>query len=183
MRPFVVRFVVVALLLLVSAALARAQTSFAGVDLMNSTIFQQHQSSFSGIGARVSLVSASIAPGFDLLPSIEYWRNSTTVERFDIHTVRKDATLGADVRYSFRHEGWKPYVGIGVGAHFLTNEVRAPSLGLPKASYSVIKGGVSALAGMTFPLTARLDNFVEAKYHHLSDYRQLKLNMGIGWHM
>lgn len=176
----VVRFLVVALLLAVSAALARAQT-FGGVDLMNSTIFQQHQSSFSGLGARVSLRSASIAPGFDLLPSIEYWRNSTTVERFDIHTVRKDATLGADVRYSFRHEGWNPYIGGGLGIHFLTSEVSAPRLDLPHASYSVIKGGFSALAGMEFPLTSRLTNFLEVKYHHLSDYRQLKINMGIGW--
>ncbi len=180
MRLFV-RFLVVALLLALSAALARAQTSLAGVDLMNSTIFQQHQSSFSGIGARVSLRSAAIAPGFDLLPSIEYWRNSTTVERFDIHTVRKDATLGADVRYSFRREGWNPYLGVGLGMHFLTSEVSAPRLDLPHASYSVIKGGFSALAGMNFPLTSKLDNFVEVKYHHLSDYRQLKINMGIGW--
>jgi hypothetical protein len=175
-----VRLLAVTLLLFVSAALARAQT-FAGVDLLNSTIFQQHQSSFSGLGARVKLHSAALAPGFELLPSLEYWRSSMKIETFDITTVRKDVTLGVDARYSFRGASWKPYIGAGFGAHFLSSEVDAPDMGLHHAKDTVIKGGLSAMAGMSFPITARLGNFVEVKYHHLPGYSQLKINMGIGW--
>ena len=170
----------VTLLLLVSAALARAQV-FSGVDAMNSTVMQQHQSSFSGVGVRVRLHSAQIVEGFELLPIIEYWRNGTSVEPFGITTSRKDATLGADIRYSFKGEGWRPYLGGGLGVHFLATDVDAPSLGLHNQRDSVIKGGLSALAGITFPLTKHVDNFVELKYHQLRGYSQLKFNMGIAW--
>ena len=43
--------------------------------------------------------------GVEILPSIEYWRNSNTLEPFGIKTTRKDATLGGDVRYMFRQPG------------------------------------------------------------------------------
>jgi hypothetical protein len=178
----VLRLCFVTLLLLVSAVLARAQV-FSGVDVMNSTVMQQDQSSFSGISARVRLRSARIVEGFDLLPYVEYWRNSTRVEPFGITSTRKDATLGADARYSFQREGWRPYVGAGFGVHFLSTEVDAPSLGLDHANDSVIKGGLSALTGITFPLSKHLDNFMELKYHHLPGYSQLKLNMGIAWRL
>jgi opacity protein-like surface antigen len=180
--PKVVRLLFLAVLLVVSAALARADV-FSGVDAMNSTVMQQHQSSFSGLGVRVRLHSARIVEGFDLLPYVEYWRNSSTVEPFGISTSRKDATLGADVRYSFRHSGWSPYVGGGLGLHFLSTEVDAPTLGLRHAQDSVIKGGLSALGGASFPLTSHLDNFLELKYHHLPGYSQLKINMGIAWRL
>ena len=170
----------VALLLLVSAALARAQV-FSGVGLMNSTVMQQHQSSFSGLGARVQLRSARIVEGFDLLPYVEYWRTNAKIDPFGITSTRKDATLGADARFLFRHEGWRPYVGAGFGLHFLSTEVDAPTLGLRHASNSIIKGGLSALGGITFPLTRHLDDFTELKYHHLPGYGQLKINMGISW--
>jgi hypothetical protein len=175
-----VRVLAVTLLLVVSATLARAQT-FAGLDLMSSTIFQQHQSSFSGLGGRVRLHSASIVEGFELLPSIEYWRSSMHIDVWDATMVRKDATLGADVRYSFRHEGWKPYIGAGVGAHFLSSEIESSRMVPSHAQDSVIKGGVTVLAGMTFPMSTHLDNFVEAKYHHIPGFSQFKINMGIGW--
>jgi hypothetical protein len=176
----VLRFLCVTLLIVVSAALAHAQT-ISGVDAMNSTVMQQHQSSFSGLGARVRLHTARIVEGFDLLPYVEYWRNSTSVEPFGITTSRKDATLGADLRFSFHRQGWRPYLGAGYGVHFLTNEVDAPTLGLRHASHSLIKGGLSALGGITFPLTGHLDNFIELKYHHLPGTSQLKFNMGIAW--
>jgi hypothetical protein len=178
----VVRFCLVTLLLFVSAALARAQV-FSSVDVMTSTVMQQHQSSFSGLSARVGLRSTSIVEGFDLLPYVEYWRNGTRVEARGntITSARKDATLGADMRYTFQRDGWRPYVGVGLGVHFLSTEVDAPSLGVYHENDSAIRGGLSALAGITFPLTKRLDNFMELKYHHLPDDSQLKINMGISW--
>jgi len=176
----VLRLLFVVLLMLVSAVLARAQV-LSGADVMSSTVFQQHQSSFSGLAGRVRLHSARIVEGFELLPYVEYWRNSATVEPFGIWTARKDATLGADVRYMFQRQGWRPYVGGGFGLHFLSTEVDAPSLGLRHAKDSVVKGGLSALAGVSFPLGQHLGNFIELKYHHLPGNSQLKVNMGIAW--
>ncbi|MBI5709024.1 MAG: outer membrane beta-barrel protein [Candidatus Eisenbacteria bacterium] len=176
----ILRLFFVLFLLVISAALARAGT-IAGVDGMTSTVMQQGQSSFSGLGVRVRLRSARLVEGFELMPAVEYWRNSSTVETFGIRTTRRDATLGVDARYSFRTGGWHPYVGGGLGLHFITNEVDAPSLGLRHASDSVMKGGLAALAGTSFALTSRLDNFIELKYHHLPGYSQLKINWGLAW--
>jgi opacity protein-like surface antigen len=176
------RLLFVALLLLVSAALARAAT-LGGLDAMTSTVMQEHQSSFSGLGVRARLHSAQIVEGFELLPYVEYWRTSTTVEAFGISAARKDATLGADVRYSFRRSGWRPYVGGGYGLHFLSSEVKVDqaALGSRHERDSVIRGGLSALGGAAFPLTSHLDNFIELKYHHLPGMSQLKISFGIGW--
>jgi hypothetical protein len=174
------RLLLVTALIVVSAALARA-SGLSGVDGMTSTVMQRHQSSFSGLALRARLASAGIVDGFELLPSVEYWRNSTTVEDFGITTCRRDLTLGAHVRYMFHRTGWRPYVGGGLGMHVLSNEVTAPSLGLPRANDSVVRGGLSALGGVTFPLTSHVQNFMELEYHHLPGVGQLKLSMGISW--
>ena len=67
------------------------------------------------------------------------------------------------------------------GLHFLTTAVEAPALGLPRAETSLTKGGVSVLGGVLFPVGAKLQNFLELKYHWVTDYRQFKLNFGIGY--
>src|SRR5512134_3186742 len=75
-------------------------TGLAGVDIMTATVMQEGQSSFSGLALRMRMTSPRLVQGIELLPTVEYWRNANTVEPFGIHTTRKDATLGADVRYS-----------------------------------------------------------------------------------
>jgi hypothetical protein len=176
------RFCLVTFLLLVSAVLARAQV-VSSVDVMTSTVMQQHQTSFSGLSARLGLRSTRIVKSFDLLPYVEYWRNSARIEipGITITSTRTDATLGADARYTFQRKTWRPYLGAGLGIHFLSTVVDAPAVNLDHASDSVIKGGLSALAGITFPLTGHLENFTEVKYHHLRGYSQLKISMGIAW--
>jgi hypothetical protein len=163
----------------VLAPAAVAATGLAGVDVMTSTVMQEKQSSFSGLAMRVRIVSPRLVQGIELLPTVEYWRNANTVEPFGIRTTRKDATLGADVRYIFNRNGMQPYVGAGFGLHFLSSTVDAPSLGLNDESHALVKGGLSALGGLSFPLAGRLENFVELKYHHVPSYRQLKFNWGL----
>lgn len=154
---------------------------FTGVDAMSATVFQEGQSSFSGLGLRARLHPDRLIKEIEILPSFEYWRNSSTVPPYDIKTSRKDATLGVDARYTFHPEHWQPYVGAGFGIHFLSSRVNAPQLGLANASNSVIKGGLAALAGVSFNMTPRLDNFIELKYHHIPGYRQLKINWGLSY--
>lgn len=158
-----------------------AATPFAGIDVLQSTVMQEGQSSFSGIGLRTRMISSQLVPGIDFLPSIEYWRSRTTVESFGIETSRRDATLGVDARYTFKREGWSPYAGLGLGVHFLATKVNAPALGLNDREDSLVKGGIAFLGGVAFPLNERIDNLLEVKYHHLSDYGQLKLSWGLAW--
>jgi len=158
------------------AALAGPVT---GVDVIMATVMQQKQSSFSGLGLRMRIHPPQLIQQITLMPTIEYWRNRSNLDPFDIETTRRDATLGFDARYDFDQGGWHPYVGLGYGLHFLSAEVDAPTYGLNNASDSLIKGGVSVLGGLTFGLAGRLNNVIELKYHHIPDQSQLKFNWGL----
>ena len=167
--------------LVCASAPSVAAGPIAGLDLMSSTVVQEGQSSFSGLGVRARLASARLIPGIDFLPSVEYWRAHTTVPSFGIETSRRDATLGVDARYTIQRDTWSPYFGAGFGIHFLSTKVNAPSLGLVDREDSLIKGGVSVLGGVRFPITKKIENILEAKYHFVSDYRQLKLSWGLAF--
>ena len=170
----------VSLSLLVVPPAARAGTLTA-LEAMSSTVMQQGQSSFSGVGLRVRLHPERLIKQVELMPAFEYWRNTSTVHPYGIHSMRKDATLALDARYVFNPAGWQPYVGAGYALHFLSSSVDAPTLGIHDASDSVIKGGLAALAGVTVGLSGKFDNFFELKYHHIPDYRQLKINWGLAF--
>jgi len=151
------------------------------VEAVLSTIFQSGQSSFSGTGLRLHMHPSRMMEGFSLVPSLEYWRNSNELDTFGIKSTEKDATLGIEFRYNFpRESAFKPYLGVGYGLHFLSSEFEATTLGL-EGNDSVTLGGVSALAGISMPITERLINVFELKYHHLSDNGQTKLNYGLAW--
>ncbi len=160
------------------AAPARAGGGLSGVDAMTATVFQEGQSSFSGLGLRFRVQNPKLIDNIEFLPSVEYWRNSTTISTFGLHAVRRDATLAGDARYLFPGEVWRPYVGAGVAVHFLSSEVE---FGTNRSHDSLTKGGLALLAGVAFGSKSRLGNFVEVKGHFVPGFRQLKLNMGLSW--
>jgi len=151
------------------------------VEAIMSTVMQENQSSFSGLAARVRLQPGRLLKQIEIVPTVEYWRNSNTITSYDIETTRKDATIGVDARWNFSTATFKPYAGIGYAVHFLSNRVDAPSFGLQNATDSVTKGGISLLGGVGFALSGKFDNFLELKYHHVTDYKQLKFNWGISY--
>jgi hypothetical protein len=167
--------------LFVSAASAAGILS--GVDGMTSTVMQHGQSSFSGLAMRARLHPASLSSQIEILPTVEYWRTSSSVQAYNIHSSRSDATLGVAGRFIFETHGWQPYVGMGLGLHFLSEEVEAAALGVPKAQTSNVKGGVSFLGGLSIPLTQRVDNFFELNFHDLPGSSQLKLNFGLSYNL
>ncbi len=172
-----------ALVLAAVAAVAFPLTAFAtpspGVDIIMSTVMQENQSSISGLALRGRLHSPLLLDNVTIMPTLEWWRSSNKVEPFGIESTRNDNTLGVDVRYEFTEKGFTPYLGGGLAVHFLSSRVDAPVLGINDATKSITKGGLALLGGVSIPLTSRIQNFLEVKYHHLSDYRQLKLNWGI----
>ena len=167
--------------LLALPAPAHAGSGLTGIDAMTATVFQEHQSSFSGLGIRFRVQDPRLMENFEILPTVEYWRNSTTIDAFDLHAVRRDATLGCDIRWLFPGEAWRPYVGAGVAAHFLSSEVNAPTLGLIDANDALTKGGLALLGGVAFGTKSKIGNFIEVKGHLVGGYRQFKLNMGLSW--
>ena len=158
-----------------------ATTYNRAVEGVTSTIFQQKQSSFSGIGLRMRIQIPQLIQGFTVMPTVEYWHNKTDLSEFGIETHRKDATLAALARYDFPHPGWQPYVGAGVAIHFLSAQVNAPALGLNDRSESLSKGGLVFLGGAKFGLAGRLGNMIELEYHYVTEHEQLKFNWGLSY--
>jgi len=175
---WITRMSLVALAGFVSAAPAHA-LKLTAVDIMTSTIKQENQSSFSGLAARGRMTSPIFIQGIEFMPTIEYWRAANSVDQFGIRTSRKDATMVLDVRYAFKTSGTRPYVGVGYGLHFLSASVDAPTYGLNNESRASTRGGFDALGGLCFPLTQKIENFIELKYHHVPDYRQVKFSWGV----
>lgn len=180
MRPIVFSSAVLFAALCVAPASA---SDLVGVDATTSTVMQEGQSSFSGLALRLRFHPATLIRNVEIMPTIEYWRNANSLSAFDIESTRKDATLGVDARYVFYRDGWEPYLGAGYAVHFLSSSVNAPTLGLVDATDSFSKGGLAALAGVSVPLTTRVHNFFEVKYHHVTENRQLKLNWGISYNL
>ena len=185
MRRIARTLLTVTVALVAASSVARAQNAAPApapaatqkaVEVVMSTIFQQHQSSFSGLDLQMRVRMPQLIEGFSIAPTIEYWRNTSTLSDFGLEAMRKDATLAALLRYDFKREGWQPYFGAGLGLHFLSSHVNAPSLGLNDASESVTKGGVALLGGINFGLAGNLDNMLELEYHGIGEQSQLKLN-------
>jgi len=190
MRRIARTLLTVTVALVAASSVARAQNAAPApapaatqkaVEVVMSTIFQQHQSSFSGLDLQMRVRMPQLIEGFSIAPTIEYWRNTSTLSDFGLEATRKDATLAALLRYDFKREGWQPYFGAGLGLHFLSSHVNAPSLGLNDASESVTKGGVALLGGINFGLAGNLDNMLELEYHGIGEQSQLKLNWGLAY--
>jgi len=166
---------------LMTAAPARAAGGLTGIDGMMATVLQEGQSSFSGLAVRGRFHDSRLVENLDFLPTVEYWRNSSTIDAFGLNAVRRDATIGADARWMFPGNIWRFYAGGGYAVHFISNEANAPAHGLEDANDSFTKGGLTMLGGIAFGTTARVGNFIELKAHLVEGYRQLKINMGLSW--
>jgi len=158
-----------------------ARSGLSGVDVMTATVFQEGQSSFSGLGVRLRLRSGVLVPNIELMPNVEFWQNVSRVSLFGVRTTRGDASLGFAARWTFHHDHWQPYVGAGLAVHFLEEKVDAPSLGVNDQHDSTTRGGYTLLGGVSFTMTRSLSNFIEVEHHGVSHYRQLKINTGLGW--
>lgn len=193
MRPLLVSLFLVATLAAPASALAQTtpltvpgetptlRSGIVGLDAMSATVFQQGQSSFSGLALRMRIRHAALVPNVEILPTLEYWQSTNKVNEFHIETRRRDATLAGDVRWVFRDVSAHPYIGAGYGLHFLNSEVRAPQQGLPHASHGLVKGGLDAMIGIQSGPEARFGSFFEAKFLNVTLYRQVKLSTGLSW--
>ena len=175
------RMLVVPLLASIALPATLVAGPLTGIEGVTSTVFQRDQSSFSGIGLKLRIQPPQFLEGLTVVPMMEYWRAKSTLRSFNIESTRKDATLGTFVRFDFKHEGWQPYAGLGLGMHFISDEVDAPNLGLYNQSNSLIKGGLLFVGGVSFGVSGRLGNLLEAEYHHLPDQGQFKVNWGLTW--
>src|SRR5258705_11253232 len=74
-----------------------------GIDGMTATVLQEKQSSFSGLGLRAVVHPDRLIKQVELLPTLEFCRNSNTVSPYGIETMRKDPTMALNARYRVNH--------------------------------------------------------------------------------
>ena len=164
-----------------AASAAAPRGGVSGLDLMTSSVFQEGQSSFSGLALRLRLKSSALLPAIEIMPAVEMWQNTSRVTLYDLKTTRSDATLGCQLRWTFQREHWQPYVGGGLAVHFFSDKINSPQLALANQHNSTVRGGYTLHGGVTFPMNDRLSNFVELEHHGVSHFRQLKFNTGLSW--
>ncbi|MCC6653200.1 MAG: hypothetical protein IT348_18750 [Candidatus Eisenbacteria bacterium] len=162
-----------------SSAPVLTTNPFTGVDFLTATVFQEGQTSFSGVALRARMQNARVVSQMDFLPTVEYWQ--TNVSALGFRTTRRDATLGGFARWTFpSSRAWNPYLGAGLGIHFMHSAVQSPDT---RIEDDTVRGAVAAIAGLSFGNNERFGNFLELELHHLGGERQLKFNMGMSWNI
>lgn len=142
---------------------------------------------FQGLGARLGFVdpegasstlelgvhvdAGQIVKGVRLQPVVEYWSLGQSIGPYD--SDFSDLSFGADVNVDFPLQDSRivPYVGGGLGLHFLSYDSTVP--GVPDNSKN--KLGLNIQGGIRNDIMPNLSLFGEARYNFVSDANQLKV--------
>ena len=142
---------------------------------------------FKGIGARIGFVDPEDASGtlllgghvdagtfvknVHVLPYVEYW--STGAEAGTVHVDRSDFTVALDVDVDFPMAGQRitPYLGGGLGIHFLSVNTNAPG----ETNNDDTKAGLNIQGGLRNQFMPNLSLFGEARYSFVSDANSFRL--------
>jgi opacity protein-like surface antigen len=142
---------------------------------------------FRGIGARIGFVdpedasstvvwgahvdAGTIVRNVHLVPYFEYW--SAGAEVGGLSTDLSDLSLAVDINVDFPLQDARitPYLGGGLGVHFLNAETNVPG----EESTDETKFGLNLQGGMRNQIMPNLSLFGELRYSFVSDMAQLKL--------
>jgi len=112
-----------------------------------------------GVGSTFSLGifadHGTIAPHIGLESHLDYWKQSEDV--FGTGSSLRDIALGVRSKYLFQTSNPKlrPFVGVGLGMHFLKAEVTVPGFGSFEASDT--KLGLDLGGGLSTPVSPKMD--------------------------
>jgi opacity protein-like surface antigen len=140
-----------------------------------------------GLGARIGLVdpegassavtlglhldAGQIVRNVHLVPSLEYWSVGADVGAYSADV--KDLSIATDLNVDFPLQGGRltPYLGGGLGLHFLSFDSNAPNA----VNSNDTKLGLNVLGGMRNDVMPNLAIFGELRYSFVSDANQLKI--------
>jgi opacity protein-like surface antigen len=124
-----------------------------------------------GFGAVVDMGTLTPALGLEL--EILYWSKSEGPSHREI--TWRDLVLSAHCRYRFSLPGSavKPYMGGGIGPHFVKSEHKQTN-----TSGSDTKFGLHLLAGAEYPASLKVTVFGEWRYAIVSDFNQFAIFAG-----
>lgn len=159
---------------------------------------------FKGVGVSVGMVSPEdidatfgfgvfadhgwITPEIALESHIDYWSKSEDMGFGEVSI--RDIAVGARGKYMFPTSGRVfPFVGAGLGLHFLNAKVDVPAVDLGggviipgyTADDSETRLGLDLGGGMKMPVSPKTDFIAEAWYGIVSDVSQFSLRVGMEW--
>ena len=152
---------------------------------------------FKGVGGRIGLVNVeeldstfgfegivdlgTVAPNWGMEANVGFW--SWSEEQFGAKTSIRDIILGARTKYMFTTQNPQltPFVGGGMGLHFLRAEVDIPAQGgfpAQSASASDTELGIEFGGGLAMHVSPQIDLVGEAWYGIINDVNQFSLKVG-----
>ena len=156
-----------------------ANAKFKGADIQLQTVKRPDQTAISGLALRGRFDTVDLPVGLMLMPTIERWRDKSTLDFVGLEATQRDLAVSLDAAYQWNWGGWSPYAGLGLASHFIKSEARAPQLGIATAEHSLTKIGPDFLLGVDMPGAGGLRSYMEIKYQAISPYQQFKLNWGL----
>ncbi len=140
-----------------------------------------------GFGANANL--GEIVPGLFIIPEINYWSSSKTVESIEYKV--SDFQINANVHYFIAKMFQGFFVGGGLGLNMVSAEVTIPSYDIPgigtfgggTASSSDTKIGINLEAGWRQPFSPNLNGFAMVRYQLISDMNTLSILAGVTFNL
>jgi opacity protein-like surface antigen len=166
--------------LVATAAMAQADLGLKGIGGAFGYVSPDNVDGTFSIGALADM--GTVAPKVKLETRLDFWSHSQS--DFGAKASIHDVTLGGRIKYMLdvKDPKFQPYVGTGLGLHFVHTEVTVPAqAGVPamSAGDSQTKLGLDIGGGVSTPVSPRMDLMGEVWYGIVSDLSQFSLRFGL----
>ena len=161
-------------------AMAQSNLGFKRGGIAVSMVSPENIDATLGVGVFADM--GTIAPRWGLESRLDWWSHSESF--FNVDASVTDVTLGGRTKYQFptSNPNVQPFMGAGLGIHFLSMEVGAidPFSGLAfSTSASETRLGLDVGGGVTTAMNPSMNFHAEAWYGLVSDFNQFSLRVGL----
>ncbi|TMQ60192.1 MAG: hypothetical protein E6K76_02375 [Candidatus Eisenbacteria bacterium] len=158
-------------------ALARTNLGLRSLGGNVGLVDPENASSTLGLGVFANM--GNLSPAIRLAPHLGYWSKSEDFggAEASVH----DFSLGTRCEYMFHVSSpkFQPYMGAGLGLHFLGAKASVP--GFPTIKDSSTKLGLDMGGGFITPLSPKTDLVVDAWYGIVQDMNQFTMKVGVSF--
>lgn len=159
-------------------AMAEANLGLRAVGVQVGVVNAEELDATFGVGGVANW--GTLTPNFQLTSHLDYWSKSEGSPGLGEVSFR-DIALGVRGQYLIpvSSEKVQPYVGVGVGMHFLNAKVEVP--GFPTVDDGTTKVGLDFGGGITAPVNPRMDFMAETWYGVVDGFNQFSLKGGLSF--
>jgi len=169
-------------LMMLSAPMALAQTSTntqsnvgLGIKGLGASLgFVDPEGGSSTLSLGLHVDAGTLVQNLHVVPYFQYWSVGATVGAYE--TDRSDVAFAMDLNYDFPIQGSRvtPYLGSGLGLHFLSADATAPGA----TSSSDTKLGIDLQGGIRSPMMPNFSLYAQTRYAFISDAGQFSIEGG-----